>query len=81
MPRRVDSPTCSHTVQIRNALIARPAKPHRPSRDFSSGCLVGHDQLGDLLRLVDLHVVASAVQQVQLAVREQRARILWPPAG
>jgi hypothetical protein len=39
-------------------------EPDRPRRGFSSRCLVGQYQLGDLLRLVDLHVVPATLQQV-----------------
>ena len=34
--------------------------------------LFGHDEGGDLLWLIDLHVVPGAAHQVQLAVGEQR---------
>ena len=33
-------------------------------------CPSAHDEVGDLLRLVDLHVVPGAAEQVQLAVGE-----------
>lgn len=41
--------------------------------------LFGGDQVGDLLRLVDLDKVPGVVEQVQLAVGEQRGEVASDP--
>src|SRR5215475_12665674 len=41
--------------------------------------LFGGDQVGDLLRLVDLHKVAGVVEQMQLAAGEQRGEVASDP--
>ena len=42
-------------------------------------CLVAGDEVCHLLRLVDLDVVPGAVEQVQLAVREQGREVAGHP--
>jgi hypothetical protein len=50
--------------------------PGQHSVGFSS---VSHDEVGDLLRPVDLDVVPGTVEQVQFGVREQGGELPGDP--